>query len=119
MISLQHNSSSPDCQLLTPHRLFDFDKSDEYKAYMRNVELPPGDKALLKVKAKWYKRTVVGLDSTACCCPPLSHIRTSAAHFTVTFYSVMASLIMLLFCLSGSQSSSGHGELFIAMSPVS
>lgn len=38
-------------------RLFDFDKSEEYKAYMRNIELPPGDNALLKAKAKFYKRT--------------------------------------------------------------
>jgi hypothetical protein len=47
------------CTHFIPFRLFDFDKSDEFKAYMRNVELPPGDKALLKVKAKWYKRLVV------------------------------------------------------------
>lgn len=40
-------------------RLFDFEKSEEFKAYLRNVEAPPGDKGMLKVKAKWYKRVKV------------------------------------------------------------
>lgn len=50
---------SPTFVLLFTVRLFDFEKSEEFKAYLRNVEAPPGDKGMLKVKAKWYKRVKV------------------------------------------------------------
>eukprot|EP00775_Hariotina_reticulata_P011721 gene11721-11865_t len=39
---------------------FDFDSSEEWRAHLRNVELPASatDVALVKVKAKWYKKVV-------------------------------------------------------------
>jgi hypothetical protein len=42
-------------------RAFDFDSNEEWRAHLRNVELPASatDVALLKVKAKWYKKVVV------------------------------------------------------------
>ncbi|WIA08223.1 hypothetical protein OEZ85_007671 [Tetradesmus obliquus] len=41
-------------------KAFEFDGNEEWKAHLRNVELPAGnpEAALLKVKSKWYKKTV-------------------------------------------------------------
>lgn len=48
---------------LEAFRAFDWDGDERWKAYVRNIELPGTDAAaaMLKVKAKWYKREI---DST-------------------------------------------------------
>lgn len=53
-------------------RKFNFDSDEGWKAYLRNVELPAGDHeaALLKVKAKWYKRNVDADFDTSSVVPP-------------------------------------------------
>ncbi|KAF6258106.1 hypothetical protein COO60DRAFT_1701483 [Scenedesmus sp. NREL 46B-D3] len=49
-----------DAGQLSAFKAFDFEGSKEWKAHLRNVELPPGnpEAALLKVKAKWYRKNV-------------------------------------------------------------
>lgn len=57
---------------------YDFDSNEDWKAHFRNVELPAGsaaDAALLKVKAKWYKKNVVGAP-----CNPLLAFQTCCQH---------------------------------------
>jgi hypothetical protein len=49
-------------ELLKAFKAFSFDKDSRWEAYLQNIELPGtnADAALLRVKAKWYKKNVVG-----------------------------------------------------------
>lgn len=50
-------------------RNFDFDADERWKAYVINLEIPPGrntSSVLLRFKAKWYKREVVRTITGSC-----------------------------------------------------